>query len=151
MPSREPTDPLLRRDLLRLVTHSIDEALPFWQGALGFRLLRRVALTPEDALPGGVIPEATALADLGTGEFQILLVERAPAAGSTPFPAERFKPVRLHFKVDDLAGRIARIRAAGFWVDSPRTVALGPRAGWQVVQIDAPDNVILELTQPAPH
>lgn len=118
---------------VRYMVHDVDQSIEFYTGAFGFTL-------GLDASP--------AFAEVLRGNLRLLLAGPTSSAGR-PMPDGR-EPVpggwnRIHFVVDDIAGEVDRLRAAG--VSFRNEIISGP--GGQQILAEDPSGNPIELFQPA--
>ncbi len=118
---------------VRYMVDDVDRAVAWYTEHLGFELLTH---------------HAPAFADVSLGSLRLLLSGPTSSAGRPMPDGER--PCsggwnRIHLIVDDLAGEVARLRAAG--VQFRNDVVKGP-GGAQILAVDPSGNLI-ELFQPA--
>ncbi len=118
---------------VRYMVDSVDDAVAFYTGVLGFDVLNKVA---------------PAFADVARGNLRLLLSGPTSSAGrpmpdgATPGPGGWN---RIHLIVDDIAADVARLHEAG--ARFRNQIIEGP-GGKQVLLLDPSGNVI-ELFQPA--
>ena len=118
---------------VRYMVDDVEAALDFYTGHLGFEVRTNAA---------------PAFADVTRGNLRLLLSGPASSAGrpmpdgATPGPGGWN---RIHFIVDDIAGEVERLRAAGLTFRND--VVTGP-GGKQILLEDPAGNVV-ELFQPA--
>ena len=118
---------------VRYMVDDVQAAIDFYTKMLGFQPL-------TVALP--------AFADVQRGNLRLLLSGAASSAGRPMADGARPGPGgwnRIHLIVDDLAGEVARLRAAGAQF---RNEILNGPGGAQVLLLDPAGNII-ELFQPA--
>ena len=118
---------------VRYMVDDVDAAIEFYSKLLGFEILTSAA---------------PAFADVKRGNLRLLLSGPASSAGR-PMPDGRTPGPggwnRIHFIVDDIAGDVERLRAAGLTFRNE--VISGP-GGRQILLEDPAGNPI-ELFQPA--
>jgi catechol 2,3-dioxygenase-like lactoylglutathione lyase family enzyme len=118
---------------VRYMVDDVERAVAFYTGYLGFSL--RSSAAP-------------AFADVTRGHLRLLLSGPASSAGR-PMPDGRTPEPggwsRIHLIVDDLAGEVARLRAAGLRFRNE--IVTGP--GGQQILLDDPAGNPIELFQPA--
>ena len=96
----------------------------------------------------GITDAAPAFADITRGNLRLLLSGPASSAGrpmpdgATPGPGGWN---RIHLIVDDIAGEVARLRAAG--VAFRNDIVTGP--GGSQILVEDPSGNVVELFQPA--
>ena len=117
---------------VRYMVNDVEAAIAFYTTHLGFRLISKT-------LP--------AFADVERGDLRLLLSGPTSSAGR-PMPDGR-QPTpggwnRIHLIVDDLAGEVGRLRAAG--VHFRNDIVTGP--GGSQILLDDPSGNPLELFQP---
>jgi catechol 2,3-dioxygenase-like lactoylglutathione lyase family enzyme len=118
---------------VRYMVDDLQEAVDFYTGHFGFELRTNAA---------------PAFADVVRGHLRLLLAGPESSAGR-PMPDGR-KPHpggwnRIHFVVRDIAGEVARLRAAG--VHFRNQIVTGP--GGRQILLDDPSGNPIELFQPA--
>lgn len=118
---------------VRYMVNDVEEAVKWYTGHLGFRLLSNVA---------------PAFADVTRGSLRLLLSGRTSSAGRAM--PDGVQPQaggwnRIQIVVDDLAAEAQRLRAAG--VKFRNEIVTGP-GGSQVLVVDPSGNLV-ELFQPA--
>ena len=118
---------------VRYMVHDVEAAIAFYTTHLGFKVLSSAA---------------PAFADVVRGDLRLLLSGPTSSAGR-PMPDGRHPEPggwnRIHFIVDDLASKVARLRAAG--VRFRNDVVKGP--GGSQILLDDPSGNPIELFQPA--
>jgi catechol 2,3-dioxygenase-like lactoylglutathione lyase family enzyme len=118
---------------VRYMVGDVEAAIAWYTRHLGFEILSN---------------HAPAFADVKLGALRLLLSGPQSSAGRPMPDGERPQPGgwnRIHLIVDDLAGEVARLRAAG--VQFRNDVVTGP-GGSQILLIDPSGNIV-ELFQPA--
>lgn len=131
---------------------SIDRALGFWQGILGFELSHRAHHTGELASEvTGVAGAEISIAVLRAPHHRIELLEYHAPADRTrvqPRPCD-VGSVHIALMVDDLDAVLRAIASSG-WIAAgkPQTLVSGPNAGRRVVYVRDPDGTTVELMQP---
>jgi catechol 2,3-dioxygenase-like lactoylglutathione lyase family enzyme len=118
---------------VRYMVDNVEEAVAFYTGVLGFKVLTSFA---------------PAFADVARGNLRLLLSGPTSSAGR-PMP-DGAKPGpggwnRIHLIVDDIESEVGRLRDAG--ARFRNDVLSGP-GGKQILLLDPSDNVV-ELFQPA--
>ena len=118
---------------VRYMVNDVQEAIDFYTRHFGFQLR-------SSAVP--------AFADVVRGRLRLLLAGPASSAGR-PMPDGR-KPGpggwnRIHFVVEDIAGDVQRLRAAGMTFRND--IVTGP--GGQQILVEDPSGNPIELFQPA--
>ena len=118
---------------VRYMVDDVQAAVDFYTTHFGFELRSNAA---------------PAFADVVRGHLRLLLSGRASSAGR-PMPDGRVPEPggwnRIHFVVEDLAGEVERLRAAGLTFRND--VVSGP--GGQQILLDDPAGNPIELFQPA--
>ena len=118
---------------VRYMVDDVDEAISFYTERFGFEL-------GQNASP--------AFAEVLRGRLRLLLAGPASSAGR-PMPDGRIPAPggwnRIHLIVPDIAGEVARLRAAG--IPFRNDVVTGP--GGQQILLDDPSGNPVELFQPA--
>jgi catechol 2,3-dioxygenase-like lactoylglutathione lyase family enzyme len=117
---------------VRYMVDDVEAAIAFYTTHLGFTVISK-------ALP--------AFADVARGDLRLLLSGPTSSAGR-PMPDGR-PPVpggwnRIHLIVEELAGEVARLRAAG--VHFRNDIVTGP--GGSQILLDDPSGNPIELFQP---
>ena len=118
---------------VRYMVDDVDKAIEFYTKHLGFTV--RMNATP-------------AFADVLRGQLRLLLSGPTSSAGR-PMP-DGTKPVpggwnRIHLLVDDIAGEVDRLHAAGLTFRND--IISGP--GGQQILLEDPSGNVVELFQPA--
>ena len=117
--------------VVRYLTGDLDRAVAFYTGPLGFTLEAKMG----------------PIAIVARGDLHLLL-SGPQSSGARPMPDGRTQSPggwnRLVLYVDDLAARIAELRAAG--VAFRNEVETGP--GGSQILIDDPDGNVIELHEP---
>jgi len=118
---------------VRYMVDDVDEAVAFYTKYLGFTVLSSAA---------------PAFADVTRGDLRLLLSGPASSAGR-PMPDGRTPAPggwnRIHFIVEDIAGDVERLRAAGLTFRND--IVSGP--GGQQILLEDPSGNPIELFQPA--
>jgi glyoxylase I family protein len=137
-----------------ITVSDLDASINFYVKELGFELLvRREGLTLPHirALVGH--PEAVLdVAMLGVpGGSKLELVRYAASAGGAARNGSNDSGVvHIAFRVPDIEGLIARLRASGTpFFSEPQTSPAGPTAGSRFVYCRDPDGAIIEFIQPS--
>ncbi|MFN8677631.1 MAG: VOC family protein [Thermomicrobiales bacterium] len=116
---------------VRYIVDDVPAAVAFYTTHLGFT----------------VAYDSPPFADIRRGPLRLLLSGPATSgARATPVDAATAGRNRIHLIVEDLAGEIARLRAAGVAFRSDRVSGPG---GQQILLADPAGNLV-ELFQPAP-
>jgi len=118
---------------VRYMVEDVQASIDFYTDHLGFEL-RSTA--------------APAFADVTRGNLRLLLSGPASSAGRAMPDGAKPGPGgwnRIHFIVDDLAGDVARLRAAG--VTFRNEIVTGP--GGSQILLEDPSGNFVELFQPA--
>jgi len=127
------TNPLADVVSVRYLVDDVPSAVDFYTEHLGF--------TVHAAMP-------PAFADVRRGNLRLLLSGSASSAGRAMPDGRTPEPGgwnRIHLVVPDIAGEVARLRAAG--VPFRNDVVTGP--GGQQILLDDPSGNPVELFQPA--
>ena len=118
---------------VRYMVEDVDEAIAFYTGHLGFAVLSSAA---------------PAFADITRGGLRLLLSGPASSAGR-PMPDGQVPGPggwnRIHLIVEDIAGEVDRLRAAG--VAFRNDIVTGP--GGRQILLEDPSGNPIELFQPA--
>jgi catechol 2,3-dioxygenase-like lactoylglutathione lyase family enzyme len=118
---------------VRYLVHDVDAATAFYTAQLGFEL---------------VWSAGAAIAEIARGNLHLLL-SGPPSSAARPMPDGRQPEPggwnRIHLLVDDIAGEVARLGAAGITFRSD--IVTGP-GGSQIV-FDDPSGNPVELFQPS--
>ncbi len=130
---------LTRIDHIGIAVQEINEALRFFEQALGLKLQR------VESEEGG----RTDVAFLPVGQTEVELVEPKDAdSGLAKYLAKRGEGVHhICFEVDDIEGALARLKANGAQLidETPRTNARGQR--YAFVHPKSAHGVLIELYQ----
>jgi len=140
-----------------LTVSSLDDAIEFWCGVMGFELSARKTLGSGPfienivGVPGADLNIAVVVAP---GGHKIELLEYL-----SPADRQVLKPrscdvgsAHVTFAVSDLDEMLDRVEAAGWMrLGAPQTVAAGPRAGDRVIYVRGPEGHTIEFMQPACH
>lgn len=135
-----------------ITVSSLDHALQFWVGVLGFELLYTTNYSNSPLLEGivGVSGAALKLAMVrGPGHDIELLEYSAPTARQILEPRScDVGSVHLAFLVRDIDGLLAEIAKHGWHPPgSLQTVADGERAGLKLAYVRGPDGVTVEFLE----
>jgi catechol 2,3-dioxygenase-like lactoylglutathione lyase family enzyme len=120
---------------VRYMVNDVETAVAFYTTHLGFTPLSNAA---------------PAFADVTRGNLRLLLSGRTSSAGRAMPNGEQPGPGgwnRIQLVVDDIAGEVQRLRAAG--LQFRNDIVSGP--GGSQILIEDPSGNIVELFQPAPH
>ncbi len=118
---------------VRYMVHDVEAAIAFYTDQFGFTL---------------VSSAAPAFAEVVRGDLRLLLSGPTSSAGRPMPDGRRPEPGgwnRIHFIVDDLAGEVARLRAAG--VRFRNNIVTGP--GGSQILLEDPSGNPIELFQRA--
>jgi catechol 2,3-dioxygenase-like lactoylglutathione lyase family enzyme len=132
---------------------SLDDAIRFWTGALGFRLER------QSEMGGDFLHQVTGVDDPNVKTaivrapdgfvVELLQYSKGRQNGAVPNSAGAIGAAHLALTVKDIHAAITRVEAAGWKAKgSPLPIAGGPRKGTLVAYVSGPDNVTIELMQP---
>ena len=132
---------------------SLDEAVRFWTGALGFTLER------QSEMGGDFLHQVTGVDDPGVNTaivkaadgyvVELLQYSRGHQNGTVPSSAGSIGAAHLALTVKDIHAAVARVEAAGWKAKgSPLPIAGGPRKGTLVAYVSGPDHITIELMQP---
>jgi lactoylglutathione lyase len=132
---------------------SLDEAVRFWTGALGFTLERQFEIGGDflHQVTGVADPSAkTAIVKAPDGYVvELLQYSKGLQNGSVPNSAGSIGAAHLALTVKDIDIAIDRIEAAGWKTKgSPLPIPGGPRTGTLVAYVSGPDHITIELMQP---
>jgi catechol 2,3-dioxygenase-like lactoylglutathione lyase family enzyme len=132
---------------------SLEAAVRFWTGALGFTLERQSEMGGEflHQVTGVVDPSVkTAIVKAPDG-YVVELLEYSTGFqnGKVPDSAGSIGAAHLALTVEDIHAAIRRVEAAGWKAKgSPLPIPGGPREGTLVAYVSGPDHVTIELMQP---
>jgi catechol 2,3-dioxygenase-like lactoylglutathione lyase family enzyme len=118
---------------VRYMVDDVETSITWYANHLGFEVMSN---------------HAPAFADVRRGALRLLLSGPASSAGRPMSDGEQPRPGgwnRIHLIVDDLAGEVVRMRAAG--VQFRNDIVKGP-GGSQILMIDPSGNFV-ELFEPA--
>ncbi|UXA52407.1 VOC family protein [Xanthomonas prunicola] len=135
---------------------SLDEAVRFWTGALGFKLER------QSEMGGDFLYQVTGVDDPNVKTaivrapdgyvIELLQYSKGRQNGAVPNSAGAIGAAHLALTVNDIHAAIARVEAAGWKAKgSPLPIAGGPRKGTLVAYVSGPDQITIELMQPQAH
>jgi catechol 2,3-dioxygenase-like lactoylglutathione lyase family enzyme len=132
---------------------SLDDAIRFWTGALGFTLERQSEMGGEflRQVTGVDDPSVkTAIVRAPDGyAVELLQYSKGRGNGAVPPSAGSIGAAHLALRVKDIHAAIARVEAAGWTAKgSPLPIAGGPRKGTLVAYASGPDHITIELMQP---
>ncbi|MEG3091279.1 VOC family protein [Sphingomonas sp. PB1R3] len=132
---------------------SLDEAVRFWTGALGFTLERQSEMGGDflHQVTGVDDPSVkTAIVKAPDGYVvELLEYSNGPRNGTVPNSAGAIGAAHLALTVKDIHAAIARVEAEGWKAkDHPLPIAGGPRKGTLVAYVSGPDHITIELMQP---
>ncbi|USJ01362.1 VOC family protein [Xanthomonas prunicola] len=135
---------------------SLDEAVRFWTGALGFKLERQSEMGGDSLyqVTGVDDPNVkTAIVRAPDGYvIELLQYSKGRQNGAVPNSAGAIGAAHLALTVNDIHAAIARVEAAGWKAKgSPLPIAGGPRKGTLVAYVSGPDQITIELMQPQAH
>ena len=132
---------IARIDHIGIVVHSIGEALPFFQDALGLEL------DHQETEEGG----RTEVAFLPVGTSDVELVEPLDSdSGLAKFLAKRGEGIHhICFRVDDIQAALARLKAGGARLidETPKRTAGGDQ--YAFIHPKSAHGVLIELYQKA--
>ena len=133
---------------------SMDDALAFWVGVLGFKLRSKEDFGPSPFLDNvvGVVGSAATLAVVeGPGHAIELLEYHAPADKTIYRPRScDVGSVHVALLVEDIDGVMeACAKAEWYHLGEIQTVQDGPRKGLRLMYVRGPDGVTVEFLQPA--
>lgn len=132
---------------------SLDEAVRFWTGALGFTLERQSEMGGEflHQVTGVEDPSVkTAIVRAPDGYMvELLQYSKGRHNGEVPKSAGSIGAAHLALAVKDIGAAIARVEAAGWKAKgSPQSIPGGPRKGTLVGYVSGPDHITIEFMQP---
>ena len=132
---------------------SMDEAIRFWTGALGFTLERQSEMGGDflHQVTGVDDPSVkTAIVKAPNGYVvELLQYSKGRQNGTVPNSAGSIGAAHLALTVKDIHAAIARVEAAGWKAKgSPLPIPGGPRKGTLVVYVSGPDHITIELMEP---
>lgn len=132
---------------------SLDDAIRFWTGALGFTLVRQAEMGGDflRQVTGVDDPSVrTAIVRAPDGHaVELLQYSRGRGNGAVPSSAGSIGAAHLALTVTDIHAAIARVEAAGWAAKgSSLPIAGGPRKGTLVAYVSGPDHITIELMQP---
>lgn len=132
---------------------SLDDAIRFWTGALGFTLERRSEMGGDflHEVTGVLDPSVkTAIVRAPSGHaVELLQYSKGRQNGAAPSSAGAIGAAHLALTVQDIHAAIARVEAEGWKAKgSPLPIAGGPRKGTLVAYVSGPDHITIELMQP---
>ena len=135
------------------VVSSLDEAVRFWIGALGFELERKSEMGGDflHQVTGVDDPNVKAAIVKAPGGYVVELLQYSKGRqnGAVPDSAGAIGAAHLALTVKDIRAAIARVEAAGWRAKgSPLPIAGGPRKGTLVAYVSGPDHITIELMQP---
>ncbi|MFL7958531.1 VOC family protein [Xanthomonas vasicola] len=135
---------------------SLDEAVRFWTGALGFTLERQSEMGDDFLyqVTGVDDPNVkTAIVRAPDGYvIELLQYSKGRQNGAVPNSAGAIGAAHLALTVNDIHAAIARVEAAGWKAKgSPLPITGGPRKGTLVAYVSGPDHITIELMQPQAH
>lgn len=146
--------PVLEVHHFGITVTSLEKSLRFWIDILGFELVGRDELHERDFVREvtGVRDGSIELAMLAKGPHVVELLEYKTALGRKALAFQACDSGASHIglivrDVDAIIG----VAATHGWVafGTPQIVAKGPWAGRRVVYLKGPDNVLIELVEPA--
>jgi len=132
---------------------SLDEAIRFWTGALGFTLERQSEMGGDflHQVTGVDDPSVkTAIVRAPSGyAVELLQYSNGHQNGAAPSSAGAIGAAHLALTVKDIHAAVRRVEAAGWKAKgSPLPIAGGPRKGTLVAYVSGPDHITIELMQP---
>lgn len=132
---------------------SLDEAIAFWTGALGFTVVRRGEmggpfLERTTGVAGAVVRMALVQGPDGR-PVELLEYATVDEPGRVPPSAAAIGAAHVAFTTRDIGKAIERIEAAGWTArGTPQPIPGGPRQGTLVAYVSGPDGITIELMQP---
>ena len=147
------SDNVIAVDHTGFTVSSLDEAVRFWTGALGFTLERQSEMGGDflHQVTGVDDPSAkTAIVKAPNGYVvELLQYSKGRQNGAVPNSAGSIGAAHLALTVKDIHSVIARVEAAGWKAKgSPLPIPGGPRKGTLVAYVSGPDHITIELMQP---
>jgi lactoylglutathione lyase len=132
---------------------SLEDAIRFWTGALGFTLERQSEMGGDflHRVTGVDDPSVkTAIVKAPDGyAVELLQYSKGRQNGAVPNSAGSIGAAHLALTVKDIHAAIARVEAAGWKAKGgPLPIAGGPRKGTLVTYVSGPDHITVELMQP---
>jgi len=132
---------------------SLDEAVRFWTGALGFTLERQSEMGGDflHRVTGVDDPKVrTAIVKAQDGYVvELLEYSNELQNGTVPSGVGSIGAAHLALTVKDIHVAIARVEAAGWKAKgNPLPIPGGPRKGTLVAYVSGPDHITIELMQP---
>ncbi|MGX9430123.1 MULTISPECIES: VOC family protein [Bradyrhizobium] len=135
-----------------ITVSSLDEALSFWSGVMGFQHLYTWDFE-ESSLLGDLVGVKAAAARIamvkGPGHLIELLEYRSPSDRRVMKPRScDVGSVHVAFRVENLDALLMRVGGAGWSaVCKVQTVRSGERTGLRLVYVRGPDGVTLEFLE----
>ena len=140
-------------DHIGFAVSSLDAAIQFWTGTLGFTLER------QSEMGGDFLHQVTGVVDSSVKTaivkapdgyvVELLQYSNGSQNGRVPDSAGSIGAAHLALTVKDIHAAIARVEAAGWKAKgSPLPIAGGPRKGTLVAYVSGPDHITVELMQP---
>ena len=132
---------------------SLDEALAFWHGILGFEIEKRsdfkggAFVEGMTGIPGAEFRNAVLVAP---GHRVELIEYRNPPARATMMPRPcDVGSTHICFEAEALDELLSEIAILGWKAQGPPQLILGgARAGYRVVYVRGPDGVLIEFLEP---
>ena len=132
---------------------SLDEAVRFWTGALGFTIVR------QSEMGGDFLHKVTGVDDSkvrtaivkAPDGYAVELLEYSNGLqnGTVPNGAGSIGAAHLALTVTDIHAAIARVETAGWKAKgNPLPIPGRPRKGTLVAYVSGPDHITIELMQP---
>ncbi len=132
---------------------SLDEAVRFWTGALGFTLER------QSKMEGDLLHQVTGVDDPNVktaivkapdgSVVELLQYSKGRQNGAVPHSAGAIGAAHLALTVKDIHAAIVRVEAAGWKAKgSPQSIPGGPRKGTLTAYVSGPDHITIEFMQP---
>jgi catechol 2,3-dioxygenase-like lactoylglutathione lyase family enzyme len=152
MAEASPAFCIKRTDHTGITVSSLDEALSFWSGVMGFEHLYTLDFENSPFLEElvGVKAAAARIAMVkGPGHLIELLEYRCPEDRQAMKPRScDVGSVHVAFEVEKIEALLERIVAAGWYALSKvQRVESGERAGLRLVYVRGPDGVTLEFLE----
>ncbi|MCP9630715.1 VOC family protein [Rhodopseudomonas palustris] len=131
---------------------SLEKAIQFWTGALGFTLER------QSEMGGKFLHQVTGVDDPNVRTaivkapdgfvVELLQYSKGQQNGSVPNSAGAIGAAHLALIVKDIHAAVARVEAAGWKASGiPQPIPGGPRKGTLAAYVSGPDHITIEFMQ----